>query len=148
MGPKELKEFCALAEATKAVPKGIGCLISALRFHGIGTQLPHEVWLALDRRAARPRVTYPPLHVVRVSGKSLSGGIEKHDVEGVTVRVYAPAKTVVDCFRYRNKVGLDVALEALREALRARKCTVDELWRCAKAGRIAKVMRPYLEALT
>ena len=143
----EVTAHHTLAEAAKAVPKGIVCLISALNFQEIGTQIPHEVWLAIDRRAARPRADYPPLRIVRFSGKSLTEGIETHDVEGVTVRVYSPAKTVVDCFRYRNKIGLDVALEALRESRRGRKCTMDELWRYAKTGRIAKVIRPYLEAM-
>ena len=142
----EVTAHHALAEAAKVVPKGMVCLLSALNFHEIGTQIPHEVWLAIDRRAARPRVAYPPLRIVRFSGKSLTEGIETHEVDGVPVRIYSPAKTVVDCFRYRIKIGLDVALEALREALRGRKCTIDELWRHAKAGRVANVMRPYLEA--
>jgi predicted transcriptional regulator of viral defense system len=136
-----------LAQAAKAVPKGVICLLSALRFHEIGTQAPHAVWVALDRRAARPRVAYPPMRIVRFSGKALTEGVDTHDIKGVKVRVYDPAKTVADCFKYRNKVGLDVALEALREALHGRKCTVDELWRYAKVCRVAVVMQPYLEAL-
>lgn len=142
----EVTAHHTLAEAAKAVPKGIVCLVSALNFHEIGTQIPRAVWLAIDHRAARPRVAYPPLHIVRFSGKSLAEGIETHEVDGVPVRVYSAAKTVVDCFRYRNKIGLDVTLEALREALRGRKCTIDELWRYAKSGRVANVIRPYLEA--
>jgi predicted transcriptional regulator of viral defense system len=142
----EVSAHHALAEAAKAVPKGIVCLISALNFYEIGTQIPRQVWLAIDHRAARPRVDHPPLRIVRFSGKSLTEGIEVHEVDGVPVRVYSPAKTVVDCFRYRNKIGLDVALEALREARRGRKCTIDDLWRYAKAGRAASVIRHYLEA--
>lgn len=109
-------EHHGLAMAAAAVPQGVVCLLSALGFHGIGTQLPSEVWLAIDRRARRPALPYPPLRVVRFTGEALTKGIETHRVEGQTVRVYAPAKTVADCFKYRNKIGLDVALEALREA--------------------------------
>jgi predicted transcriptional regulator of viral defense system len=104
------------------------------------------VWLALDRRAARPRVDYPPLHIARFSGQALTAGIEEHKIEGVRVRVYSAAKTVADCFKYRNKIGLDVALEALRDCRAQKKCSNDELWRYAKICRVANVMRPYLEA--
>ena len=136
-----------LAQALKAIPKGVICLLSALRFHEIGTQAPHEVWVAIDRRAARPRAKYPRMRIMRFSGKSLTEGIDKHIVEGVLVRIYNPAKTVADCFKYRNKIGLDVALEALREAIRERRCTTDELWRYAKICRVTKIMRPYMEAI-
>lgn len=137
----------ALAEAVTAVPKGIVCLLSALRFHEIGTQLPHQVWLALDRRAATPRVSAPKLRLFRFSGPALEEGIEDHVVAGVTVRVYCPAKTVADCFKYRHKIGLDVALEALRESIRARKVTADLLWKYAKICRVSKAMQPYMEVL-
>ena len=137
-----------LMQAAKLIPKGVVCLLSALRFHGIGTQLPHEVWLALDRRSAMPRgAADMRIRVVRFSGRALEEGVGVHDVGGVRVRVYSPAKTVADCFKYRNKIGLDVALEALREALRERKCTMDELWRYAIVCRVSKVMRPYMEAM-
>lgn len=136
-----------LAQALKAIPKGVICLLSALRFHEIGTQSPHEVWVAIDRRAARPRAKYPRMRIMRFSGKSLTEGIDKHIVEGVLVRIYNPAKTVADCFKYRNKIGLDVALEALREAIRERRCTNDELWRYAKICRVTRIMRPYMEAI-
>jgi predicted transcriptional regulator of viral defense system len=136
-----------LAQAEKAVPEGVVCLLSALRFHEIGTQLPHRIWLALDRRAAKPRVSFPTIHLVRFSGQALDEGIEEHVVSGVTVRMYCPAKTVADCFKYRNKIGLDVALEALRDALRIRKVTADSLWKYAKICRVANVMRPYMEAM-
>jgi predicted transcriptional regulator of viral defense system len=136
-----------LMQVAKAMPKGVICLLSALRFHELGTQAPHEIWVALDRRAARPRLTNPQTRIVRFSGEALSAGVEEHDVEGVRVRIYSPAKTVADCFKYRNKVGLDVALEALREALRLRKCTADQLWICAKVCRVTEVMRPYMEAV-
>lgn len=136
-----------LAQVRKAIPKGVICLLSALRFHEIGTQAPREVWVAIDRRAARPRAKYPRMRIVRFSGKSLTEGIDEHNVEGVLVRIYNIAKTVADCFKYRNKIGLDVALEALREAIRERRCTTDELWRYAKICRVTEIMRPYMEAI-
>lgn len=143
----EVTEHHGLARAGKAVPRGVVCLLSALRLHGIGTQAPREVWMAIERRAAKPRINNLNMRVVRFSGKAFTEGIEEHDIEGVPVKIYNPAKTVADCFKYRNKIGLDVALEALREALRERRCTYDELWRYAKICRVATVMRPYLEAI-
>ena len=143
----ELTEHHSLAEAAKRVPAGIVCLLSALRFHDLTTQAPFEVWLALPPTARRPHPSSPPLRVVRFSGPALTEGVEEHLIEGVSVRVYNPAKTVADCFKYRNKIGLDVALEALRETWRERRATMDELWRYAKVCRVANVMRPYLAAL-
>lgn len=140
-------EHHGLVMASAAVPQGVVCLLSALQFHGIGTQLPSEVWLAIDRRARRPALKYPPLRVVRYTGAALTEGVESHRIEGRTVRVYDVAKTVADCFKYRNKIGLDVALEALREAWRARRFTMDALDRYASICRVQRVMRPYLEAL-
>jgi predicted transcriptional regulator of viral defense system len=142
-----LTEHHGLAMAGAAVPRGVICLLSALQFHGIGTQLPSEVWIAIDRRARRPALKYPPLRVVRYTGAALTEGAESHRIEGQAVRVYNVAKTVADCFKYRNKIGLDVALEALREAWRARRFTMDELDRYAGICRVHRVMRPYLEAL-
>lgn len=142
-----ITENHGLALAAAAVPQGVICLLSALQYHGIGTQLPSEVWMALDRRAWRPRLAYPPLRILRYSGAAMSAGIETHRIEGRLVKVYMPAKTVADCFKYRNKIGLDVALEALREGWRARRFTMDELDRYAEICRVQKVMRPYLEAL-
>ena len=136
-----------LAQAGKIVPRGVICLISALRFHEIGTQAPHEVWIAIDRRAARPRTTHLRMRIMRFSGQALIEGIDEHIIEGVRVKIYNPAKTVADCFKYRNKIGLDVALEALREAINLRKCTIDELWSYAMVCRVAEVMRPYMEAI-
>ncbi|MBU4219925.1 MAG: type IV toxin-antitoxin system AbiEi family antitoxin domain-containing protein [Actinobacteria bacterium] len=143
----EVTAHHGLAQAGKAVPKGVICLLSALRFHEIGTQAPHEVWMAIDRRAARPRARHPRMRIVRFSGKALTEGIDEHIIEGVRVRIFNPAKTVADCFKYRNKIGLDVALEALREVIRERKCTTDEMWRYAKVCRVTKIMRPYMEAI-
>lgn len=136
-----------LAEAAKRVPEGVVCLLSALVYHEMTMQVPFQVWLAIGSRAWRPKVDYPPLRIVRFSGAALTAGITTHEIEGVMVPVYTPAKTVADCFKYRNKVGLDVALEALRDCLRQRKATVDELWRYAKICRVQNVMRPYLEAM-
>lgn len=136
-----------LVIACTAVPTGVICLLSALQFHGIGTQLPHQVWVAIDRRAHRPALKYPPLRVVRFSAAALAEGVGSHRREGRTVRVYGVAKTLADCFKYRNKIGLDVALEALRDAWRARKFTMDELDRFAVLCRVRRVMRPYLEGL-
>jgi predicted transcriptional regulator of viral defense system len=138
----------SLAEVAKKVPRGIICLLSALRFHEIGTQSPSEVWIALDRKAARPRVDTPRLRVMRFSQATFSAGVETHKIDGVIVRLYCPAKTVADCFKYRNKIGLDVAIEALRECRRSRKCKIDDLSKYAKICRVANVMRPYLESIT
>jgi predicted transcriptional regulator of viral defense system len=136
-----------LAEVAKRVPHAVVCLLSALRFHDLTTQAPFEVWIAIDRTAWRPRIDYPPLRIVRFGDKALTAGVEEHEITGVGVRVYSPAKTVADCFKYRNKVGLDVALEALREAWAERRATMDELWHYARVCRVAAVMRPYLESL-
>jgi predicted transcriptional regulator of viral defense system len=143
----ELTEHHSLAEAAKRVPRGVVCLLSALQFHRLTTQAPFEVWLAIDRRTRLPRPDVLPLRVVRFSGEALHAGIEEHAVEGVPVRIYSAGKTVADCFKYRNKIGLDVALEALRDYLKERRGTVDELWGYAEICRVARVMRPYLEAM-
>ena len=138
----------SLAEAVKRVPHGVVCLLSALQFHELTTQAPFEVWLAIGEKARLPKVDYPPLRIVRFSGAAHEEGIVHRAVEGVTVNVYTPAKTVADCFKYRNKIGLDVALEALRDCWKKRRATMDELWQAAKICRVANVMRPYLESLT
>ena len=140
-------EHHSLAQASKRVPKGVVCLLSALRFHDLTTQSPFEVWLAIGEKARLPKLDNPPLRIVRFSQKTLIYGVQEHSIEGVAVRVYSPAKTVADCFRYRNKIGLDVALEALRECKRKRRATTDDIWKAAKACRVANVMRPYLESL-
>jgi predicted transcriptional regulator of viral defense system len=142
----EPAEHASLAEACKRVPLGVVCLLSALRFHELGTQNPFEVWMAIHPKARAPRPGYPPLHVVRFSGAALSEGVEERPTPDGPVRVYSVPKTVVDCFRYRNKVGIDVALEALQACLRDKRATADELWRYARITRMANVMRPYLEA--
>lgn len=142
-----VSEHHSLALAAKLVPRGVICLLSALRFHGLTTQDPHEVWMAIDVKARKPSVEFPVLRIVRFSGRSLAEGIETHLIEAVPVQVYSPAKTVADCFKYRNKIGMDVAIEALRDALRKRKATIDEIHRFAKVCRVANVVRPYLESV-
>jgi len=147
LADSDITEHHTLAEVCKRVPGGVICLLSALRFHELTTQSPWDVWLAIDRKARKPRLEYPALRIARFSGPALTEGLEAHQIEGVTVKVFSPAKTVVDCFKYRNKVGLDVAMEALRDAWRHRRCTMDELWKSARVCRVANVMRPYLEML-
>ena len=141
-------QHATLVEVARRVPDGVACLLTALQFHDVGTQLPAKVWMAVERKAWKPRISDLPIQVVRFSGSAFSEGVERHKLERVTVRVYSAAKTVADCFKYRNKVGLDVAVEALRDCLSQRKCTYDDLWRYAKICRVANVMRPYLEAVT
>lgn len=144
----EPTEHHTLAEVAKRVPMGIFCLLTALRFHGLGTQNPREVWLAVDRRAGIPQVDFTPVRTVRISGAALIDGIDEHDVDGVRVRVTSPARTVVDCFKFRNRIGVDVAVEALRDYRRLRKGTVDELWRQADRLRMTRVIRPYWDAMS
>lgn len=143
----DFTEHHSLAEACKRVPNGIICLLSALSYHEIGTQNPHQIWMAIDRSMRKPKVDYPPIRIFRFSGPSLKEGIEEKKVEGVSVRVYNPAKTVADCFKYRNKVGIDVAIEALKECWRSRRSTIDELVHYAKICRVRNIMQPYIEAI-
>jgi len=143
----QTSEFLSLAEVAKRVPNAVVCLISALAFHNLTTQITHSVWIAIENKKWEPAVDYPPLEIVRISGHAYSFGVEEHEIDRVSVKVYSPAKTVADCFKFRNKVGLDVAIEALRETWRSRKATMDELWETAKVCRVANVMRPYLEAV-
>lgn len=145
---RSISEHRSLAEAVIRVPRGVICLLSALRVHDIGTQAPFEVWLAIPHRMLTPRLDQPALRVIRMSGSSLTEGIEFISIDGVSVPVFNPAKTIADCFKYRNKIGLDVALEALREGWRQRKITMDELWHYATINRVANVMRPYMESLS
>ena len=144
---RQVSAHGVLAEVARRVPKGVVCLLSALRFHGLTTQAPFEVWLAIENKAITPKLDYPPLRIVRFSGAALTEGVEEHVVDDVTVRITCIAKTVADCFKYRNKIGLDVALEALREAWHEKRMTSDDLWRYAKVCRVANVMRPYLESV-
>jgi predicted transcriptional regulator of viral defense system len=139
-------EHSALTEVAKRIPHAVVCLVSALSYHGITTQIPHEIWLTVPRGSWRPDIEYPPLNLTYVSGLAYSYGVQEHSINGVTVKIYNPAKTVADCFKFRNKVGLDVAIEALREVWRSRKATIDELVEAAGIDRVTKTMRPYLEA--
>ena len=143
----QTSESLSLAKVAKRVPSAVICLISALEFHHITTQIAHDVWIAIENKKWEPTFQYPPLEIVRLTGRAFSFGVEEHEVDRIPVKIYSPAKTVADCFKFRNKVGLDVALEALRETWRIRKVTMDDLWEAAKVCRVANVMRPYLEAI-
>lgn len=143
----DISEHRSLAEACSRVPRGVICLLSALRFHNLTTQNPFEVWMAIPHKAWRPKGEGVHLRLMHLSGHALTSGVEEHRIEGVPVRVFNPAKTVADCFKFRNKIGLDVALEALRDYRRKHRSGMDELWRFAKVCRVTAVMRPYLEAL-
>ena len=143
----DITENHSLVVAAKAIPHGVVCLFSALAFHTLTTQLPPCVWMAIDGKARLPKFSGVPLRFVRFSGPSLAEGVEKHRIEGVTVKVYCVAKTVADCFKYRRKYGLDVAIEALREGWRERRFTIEELMHYADVCRVSNVIRPYLEAV-
>lgn len=145
---RQASQFASLAEIASKYPQVQVCLLSALAFHGLTSQAPFEVWIAVGNKARAPRPDYPPLRIVRFSGASLSEGVEVHDIEGIAVPVTSVAKTIADCFKYRNKIGLDVALEALKEAWHAKRVTMDELWHFGQICRVHNVMRPYLEGLS
>lgn len=143
----DITEHHGLVLVCKQVPQGVITLISALAFHNIGTQVPHEVWLAVKARAYAPKLTYPKVRYQYYSGPAFELGVETHRIEGVDVKVYSVAKTVVDCFRLRNKVGLDVALEALKDGWQQKRFSADELMLLAKQCRIASVIQPHFEML-
>ena len=142
-----LTELETVATVCKRVPGTIVCLLTALHVHGIGTQAPREVWIAIDRKARKPRASGLPMRVVRFSGPMLRYSIETREVLGVRVRLTSPARTVVDCFRYRKKIGMDVALEALRDAVNSHGVSVDEIARVAEVCRSRTVISPYLESV-
>ncbi len=135
-----------LETITAKVPQAVFCLLTALQVHGLTTQLPRQVWFAMPRGSHAPRIDYPPIRMVQMTGHVYSEGIETIERDNASLRVYCVAKTVADCFKHRNRIGLDVALEALKDARAQRKTTADELWHYAKVCRVANVMRPYLEA--
>lgn len=145
---RRLSEHSSLAEVALRVPRGVVCLLSALRVHSIGTQAPFEVWLALPHHTPVPKLDQPAIRTVHMSGPALTEGIEHIQVEGVAVPVYNANKTVADCFKFRNKIGIDVALEALHDGWAQRKLSMDALWHYATINRVANVMRPYLESVT
>lgn len=138
-------EYHSFAEVGTRIPKGVICLLSALQFHDLTTQMPGKVWVAI-KRPSRPLRIDIPVHIVYFSSQAFSEGIEKHNIEGVEIKVYCPAKTVADCFKYRNKIGLDAAIEALRDCLRQKKSSIDEIWKYAKICRVTNIMKPYLES--
>ena len=144
----DVTEHHSLAEACKRVPHGVVCLLSALHFHDLGTQLPAEVWLAVPRAAWRPKPATLRLRLIFLPDTALRRSVETHVIEGVSVHVFSAARTVVDCFKFRSKVDVDVAIEALRELRRRKLATSDEIWREARHCRVANVMRPYLEAIS
>jgi predicted transcriptional regulator of viral defense system len=144
----EVTEHQTLIEVCQRVPRAVLCLLSALQFHEIGTQAPHEVWIALPAGSQAPAPGYPPLRIARLRGAAYAEGIQTVTEHGAPIRVYSAAKTVTDCFKFRHKIGLDVALEALKDAWRSRKVTMAELSHFARINRVERVMQPYLEAVT
>lgn len=140
-------EHESLAAVARRVPQAVFCLLTALQFHELTTQLPRQLWIAMPRGSHVPRIEYPPLKMVQVSQDVFTSGVEEHWHDGVMLRVTSVAKTVADCFKHRNKIGLDVALEALKDARARHKASVDDIWRYAKICRVANVMRPYLESI-
>lgn len=144
----DLGEQQMLAETARRVPHAVICLLTALRFHDLTTQNPADIWVAIDQRARTPHEPNLPLRIIRVSGTARTAGVTTHLIERIPVPITDPAKTVVDCFKFRRLVGIDVAIEALRDALRTRRATADDLWNFAEIDRVQRVMRPYLESAT
>ena len=142
----ELTEKQSQVEAARRIPDGVLCLLTALQFHGLTSQSPHEVWVAVRAKAWRPKAGSVPLRIVHLTGPAFEHGVETHEVGGVTLRVYSAAKTVADCFKFRSRVGLDVAMEALRDYRKRHRGGMDALWKAAEVCRVTNVMKPYLEA--
>lgn len=142
-----VSEHESLVIVAAKVPQAVFCLLTALQFHGLTTQLPRHVWVAMPRGSHSPKIDYPPIRMVQMTANAYATGIEEHLIDGMKLQVYSAAKTVVDCFKHRNKIGLDVALEALKDAWRTRKASAEDLWRHAQACRVANVMRPYLDVV-
>jgi predicted transcriptional regulator of viral defense system len=140
-------EHHSLALVARRVPRAVVCLLSALRFHGLTTQMPSDIWIALPEKARRPHLESMRLSVSRFSGHALTDGVETHVIEGVPVRITTPARTVADCFRYRNKIGIDVAIEALKDFTKHYRGGANDLARHAKARRVSRVMKPYMDAI-
>jgi predicted transcriptional regulator of viral defense system len=143
----EITEWTSYVELQRRVPKGVFCLLSALVFHNFTTQNPHDLWIAIANKAWSPEIDYPPMRYIRMSGPALNECIETHLIEGIELRVYSAAKTVADCFKFRSQVGLDVAIEALKEGWRMRKFSIDDLMYAAKICRVSKVILPYAESI-
>ena len=140
-------EFDSLGTVAAKAPQAVFCLLTALQFHELTTQLPRHLWIAMPRGSHSPRIDYPPIRMVQMAGSAHLAGVEEHLCNGVKARIYSPAKTVVDCFKHRHKIGLDVALEALKDARTRQKASADDIWHCAKVCRVANVMLPYLESI-
>lgn len=143
----QVSEFESLGTVATRVPQAVFCLLTALQFHELTTQLPRQIWIAMPRGSHAPRIDYPPIKMMQFTGEVYTAGVEEVDRDGVKLRVYGAAKTVVDCFKHRNKIGLDVALEALKDARSRNRASADDIWRYAKICRVANVMRPYLESI-
>jgi predicted transcriptional regulator of viral defense system len=145
---RSASEYDNLAIVAIKYPQAVFCLLTALRMHDLTTQSPHEIWVAVDVKARAPALDYPPLRIVRFSGDALHEGNEQKSLDGVAqLLVTSIEKTITDCFKFRNKIGLDIAIEALHQAWQEKRINMDELWRCAKICRVHNVMRPYLESL-
>ncbi len=142
-----LTEHESLAFIARKTPLAVFCLLTALQFHELTTQLPHQIWIAIPKSRKAPKIDYPPIKIIQYSGEAYSKGIEVHEYNKVKLKIYGIAKTIADCFKHRNKIGLDVALEALKDAWSHKKVGIDELWHYAKICRVANIMRPYLEVL-
>lgn len=140
-------EHESLATVATKMPQAVFCLLTALQFHELTTQLPRQVWVAMPRGSHTPRLDYPPIRMVQFTGEAYAAGVEEVERDGVGLRVYSVAKTVADCFKHRHKIGLDVALEALKDARAHNRACVDDIWRNAQVCRVASVMRPYLESI-
>jgi predicted transcriptional regulator of viral defense system len=140
-------EHGSLVEVATRVPQAVFCLLTALQFHELTTQLPRQIWIAMPRGSHAPRIGYPPVKMVQMTGAVYSEGVETVERDGIKLRVYGVAKTVVDCFKHRNKIGVDIALEALKDACTSNKAPFDDIWRYAKICRVANVMLPYLESI-
>jgi predicted transcriptional regulator of viral defense system len=140
-------EHGSLVEVATRVPQAVFCLLTALQFHELTTQLPRQIWIAMPRGSHAPKIGYPPIKMIQMTGVVYSEGIETIERDGVKLRVYDVAKTVVDCFKHRNKIGVDMALEALKDARVSNRASLDDIWRYAKVCRVANMMLPYLESI-
>ena len=147
LSEQSVSQWQSYIEVQRQVPKGVICLLSALVFHGMTTQNPYEIWVSIDRKDWRPKIAYPPVRYFTVSGDALSKGVETHVLDGIAVKIFTPAKTVADCFKYRNKVGLDIAVEALKDGWKAKKFNMQELMEMAKICRVEQVMKPYVNSI-
>jgi predicted transcriptional regulator of viral defense system len=143
-----LTEHHTLVEASLKIPDGVICLVSALQFHDLTTQLPYKVWIAIRNDTRKPKTNNIPVKIFRFSENTLNAGVEEHIIEGVKVKIFNPAKTIADCFKFRNKIGLDIAIEALKDCIRKKQSSFDEIWKYAEICRVANIIKPYLQALS